>query len=49
LHQPKPQIATPDTSQENHTADFPVPMKRPHEHTKPTNQPTNHSSQEIIH
>lgn len=42
LHQPKPQIATPDTSQENHTADFPVPMKRPHKHTKqtqPTNQP----------
>jgi len=39
LHQPKPQIITPVTSQENHTADFAVPMKRPHKHTKPTNQP----------
>jgi hypothetical protein len=35
----KPQITPPVTSQENHTADFSVPMKRPHKHTKPTNQP----------
>lgn len=39
LHQPKPQINTPVTSQENHTADFAVPHEKATQ-THQTNQPT---------